>query len=91
MSQFFILGGHGSVGDGILLHFAPEGPDDIDAVIPEDDGVTQGKLVPVIERYTRPVAAGMVRQNRENKRLMRQKKREARRLKAGGGKKEKDT
>ena len=48
-------------------------------------------LVPVIERYTRPVAAGMVRQNRENKRLMRQKKREARRLKAGGGKKEKDT
>ena len=47
-------------------------------------------LVPVIERDTRPVAAGMVRQNRENRRLMRKKRREARRLKAAGGKKEKD-
>ena len=46
-------------------------------------------LVPVIEQYTRPVAAGMVRLNRENRRLMRQKKKEARRLKAAG-KKEKD-
>ena len=46
-------------------------------------------LVPVIERYTRPVAAGMVRQNRENRRLQRKKRREARRLKAAG-KKEKD-
>jgi hypothetical protein len=45
--------------------------------------------VPVIEQYTRPVAAGMVRLNRENRRLMRQKKKEARRLKAAG-KKEKD-
>ena len=47
-------------------------------------------LVPMIEHATRPVAAGMVRQNRENRRLMRQKKREARRLKAAGGRKEKD-
>lgn len=46
-------------------------------------------LVPIIERYTKPVAAGMVRQNREYKRLMKAKKRQARRLKAAG-KKEKD-
>ena len=47
-------------------------------------------LVPMIEQFTRPVAAGMVRQNRENRRLIRQKRREARRLKAAGGKKGKD-
>ena len=46
-------------------------------------------LVPIIERTTRPVAAGMVRQSRENRRLMREQKRQARRLKAAG-KKEKD-
>ena len=46
-------------------------------------------LVPMIERYTRPVAAGMVRQSREARRLMRENRREARRLKAAG-KKEKD-
>ena len=47
-------------------------------------------LVPVIEHFTRPVAAGMVRQRRENRRLMKQNKAEARRLKAAG-KKENDT
>ena len=47
-------------------------------------------LVPMIEQITRPVAAGMVRQNRENRRLIRLKRREARRLKAAGGKKGKD-
>ena len=46
-------------------------------------------LVPVIERVTKPVAAGMVRESRENRRLVREKKKEARRLKAAG-KKEKD-
>ena len=46
-------------------------------------------LVPIIERATRPVAAGMVRQSRENRRLMREQRRQARRLKAAG-KKEKD-
>lgn len=46
-------------------------------------------LVPMIEHVTRPVAAGMVRQNRENRRLIRQNRREARALKAAG-KKEKD-
>lgn len=46
-------------------------------------------LVPVIERYTRPVAAGMVRQSRENRRLERENRRMARRLKAAG-KEEKD-
>ncbi len=47
-------------------------------------------LVPVIEHFTRPVAAGMVRQRRENRRLMKRNKAEARRLKAAG-KKENDT
>ena len=46
-------------------------------------------LVPAIERVTRPVAAGMVRQSRESRRLMRQNRKEARRLKAAG-KKEKE-
>ena len=46
-------------------------------------------LVPVIEHYTRPVAAGMVRQSRENRRLMKQNRAQARRLKAAG-KEEKD-
>ena len=39
-------------------------------------------LVPVIEHYTRPVAAGVARQSREARRLRREKAREARRLKA---------
>ena len=39
-------------------------------------------LVPMIEHYTRPVAAGVAKQSREAKRLMREKAREARRLKA---------
>lgn len=46
-------------------------------------------LVPVIEHYTRPVAAGMARQSRENRRLMKQNRQQARRLKAAG-EKEKD-
>ncbi len=46
-------------------------------------------LVPIIERYTRPVAAGMVRESREARRLKKEKAKEARRLKAAG-KKEKD-
>lgn len=39
-------------------------------------------LVPMIEHYTRPVAAGVAGQSREARRLMREKAREARRLKA---------
>ena len=39
-------------------------------------------LVPIIERYTRPVAAGVAGQSREAKRLMREKEKEAKRLKA---------
>ena len=39
-------------------------------------------LVPMIEHYTRPVAAGVARQSREARRLEREKAREARRLKA---------
>jgi electron transport complex protein RnfD len=43
-------------------------------------------LVPVIERYTRPVAAGMARESRENRRLVKENRKEARRLKAAGKK-----
>ena len=43
-------------------------------------------LVPMIERYTRPAAAGVVKQSREARRLMRQKAKEARRMKAAGRK-----
>ena len=39
-------------------------------------------LVPMIEHYTRPVAAGVAKQSREARKLMREKAREARRLKA---------
>ncbi len=46
-------------------------------------------LVPIIERYTRPVAAGMVRVSREGRRLAKMNAREARRMKAAD-KKEKD-
>ncbi len=46
-------------------------------------------LVPIIERYTKPVAAGMVRESRTTKRLRKENEKEARRMKAAD-KKEKD-
>ena len=43
-------------------------------------------LVPMIERYTRPAAAGVTRQSREARRLMREQAEEARRAKAAARK-----
>ena len=73
----------------LKLDAVDEVGDDLDALLARADLTVLALPVPVIEQYTRPVAAGMVRLNRENRRLMRQKKKEARRLKAAG-KKEKD-
>ena len=43
-------------------------------------------LVPMIERCTRPAAAGVTRQSREARRLMREQAKEARRAKAAARK-----